>query len=126
DASQGVDHALRLDASERPAAERDIEALALDVERLGAVHPETDPLGVRRCPGLLHALGIRIERVDARGPRCRVRGQPTLAAADVEDAGALEREELLDASRLDLVQVRDVHAYPPSGSGSGRAWTTTS
>jgi hypothetical protein len=40
DAAHDVDHVLRLDASERPATERDVEGLAFDLERLGAVHAE--------------------------------------------------------------------------------------
>ena len=110
DADQGVDHALRLDASERPAAERDVETLALDVERLGAVYTEADALGVCRRPSLLHPLGIRVERVDARSPLCREPGEPALPATDVENADALQRDECLDPPRLDLVQVGDVHA----------------
>ena len=60
DAGQDVDHVLRLDASERPAAERDVEALALDVQRFRAVHTETDagPDGARAfdtLPGWLSA-----------------------------------------------------------------------
>jgi len=109
DASQGVDHALRLDTSERPAAERDVKGLSLDVEHLHPVYAESNALRVGRRPRLLHPLGIRIERVNVRGPCRRESCEPTFATADVEDPGALERDERLDPSLLDPVQVGDVH-----------------
>lgn len=110
DAGQGVDHALGLDASERPAAERYIERLALDVERLGAVHAEADVLRVRGNPRLLHPLLVRIEGVNAgRVFRCEP-DQAAFPTADVEHSGTLERHERLDPPRLGLPRVRDVHA----------------
>ena len=93
--------------------ERNVEGLAFDVERLGAVHGELHlvHLAVREGrPGGSDPLGIRIERVDAPRPRSGKRGEAAVAAADLEDAGAVERDECLDPPRLGAVQVRIVHA----------------
>jgi hypothetical protein len=51
DVAQGVHDALQRDASQRPAAEPDVEALAREVERLGVVDGEADPLALlaRQC-----------------------------------------------------------------------------
>jgi len=93
------DDALGLEASERPAAERDVEALALHVERLGAVDPEAD----ESC------IDCRLRLLDARGSLGREPGQPTFSAARVENPGAVERDDRLDPLRLDCVQVGNVH-----------------
>src|SRR5207244_5766756 len=90
--SQSVDHALRLEASERPTAQRDVEALALDVERLGAVYAEADTVGVDVSPRDLHAFGVRVKRVDPSCVGRRESGQPPLAAAHVQDSSAFERD----------------------------------
>ena len=42
DVPQGVHDALRLDSSQRPAEERDVEPLARDVERLSVRYSELD------------------------------------------------------------------------------------
>ena len=110
DSSQGVDHALRLEASERPAAERDVEALALDVERLGAVDAEADTLGADGSSRRLDPLGVRVERIDARGSSRREAGEPSVAAPDLEDSRVFERHERFDPPRLRPMQVGDVHA----------------
>ena len=110
DAAQGVDHARGLDASERPAAERDVEAIALNVERIGAMHAETHALRRYGRPRGRHLLAVRVERVDARRARGCEPGEPAVSAADLEDPGAVERDERLDATGLGLVQVGDVHA----------------
>lgn len=41
---QGVHDALRLNSSQRPAQERDVESLARDVESLGVRDPKFDPV----------------------------------------------------------------------------------
>jgi hypothetical protein len=41
---QGVHDALRLNSSQRPAEERDVESLARDVECLGVRDPKLDPV----------------------------------------------------------------------------------
>jgi len=110
DASQGVDHALRLEASERPSAEGHVEGLACDVERLGPVHAEANTLRLGSCSSRLHALGIRVECVHGRCSSGCESGQSSIAASDLENARALERNERLDPPRLGLVQVGDVHA----------------
>ena len=110
DASQSVDDALRLEASERPAAERHVEGLARDVERLGAVHAEANALRLGSCPRRLHALGVRVEGVHGRSSSCCKSGQSSIAAADLENARAFQRNERVDPLRLCLVQVGDVHA----------------
>ena len=110
EASQSVDHALRLEASERPSAERHVEGLARHVERLGAVHAEANALRLGSCSSRLHALGVRVEGVHGRCSSGRESGQSSVTASDLENARAFERNERLDPPRLDLVQVRDVHA----------------
>jgi hypothetical protein len=112
DVAQSVHDALDRDASQRPAAERDVEALAREVERLGVVDGEADTLALlarqctaRRC----HVLGVGIERVDPRGALGGEACQPTLAAADVEYALAVEADELGDRGRLDSGFVPPLH-----------------
>ena len=86
DVAQGVHDALDRDASQRPAAERNGEALAREIDCLGGVDGEADPLallarhfGARRR----HVLGVGIERVDRPGTLGGEGRQPTFAAADV-------------------------------------------
>jgi len=43
DVAQGVHDALERDASQRPAAERDVESFAREIERLGVMDGESDP-----------------------------------------------------------------------------------
>jgi hypothetical protein len=87
DVAQGVHDALDRDASQRPAAERDVETLAREVERLSVVDADADPLALLACQcGACrsHVLGVGIERIDGRGTLgCEAR-QPTFAAANVE------------------------------------------
>ena len=109
DARQGVDHALRLDTSERPTAQRGVEALTLDVERLGTVDAEANAAAFATARAALHSLGVRVERVDAGRPGSRESGQAPLAAADLEHAGAVESDQRLDPAVLDVVQVGNVH-----------------
>ena len=110
DASQSVDHALRLEASERPSAERHVEGLARDVERVGTVHAEANALRLGSCSGRLHALGVRVEGVHGRCSSGRESGQSSIAASDLENAHTVERNKRLDPPRLGPVQVGDVHA----------------
>jgi hypothetical protein len=108
--SQSVDHALRLEASERPTAQRDVEALALDVERLGAVYAEANILDIGRRARDFNALGIRVERVDACSAFGCEKRQPTFTASDIEDSDSLEGDERLDSLRFGVGQIRDMHA----------------
>ena len=73
------------------------------------MHAEANALHICCHASFLDALGIRIERVDARRTSGCERRQPTLPTTDVDDARALERDELLDPPGLDRVQVGDVH-----------------
>jgi hypothetical protein len=112
DVAQGVHDALDRHASQRPAAERDVEALACDVERLRVVDGEPDPLALlpRQCAACRrHAFGVGIERVDPRGTLGGEGRQPTFAAADVEHARTVEADELGDRGRLDPDFVASFH-----------------
>ena len=112
DVAQSVHDALNGNASQRPAAERDIEALAREVERLGIVDGEADPLPLlgRQCVSRgRNLLGVGIERVDRRGTLGGEGRQPTFAAADVEDTLAVDDDELGDRGGLDSGFVPDLH-----------------
>jgi len=116
DVAQGVHDALGRDASQRPAAQRDVEALAREIERLRVVDGEPDPLALlarQRAARRRHILGVGIERVDRRGTLGGEGRQPTFAAADVEHTLAVEADELRDRGRLDSELVADLH---PSSS----------
>ena len=114
DVAQGVHDALDRDASQRPAAERDVEALSTEIACLRVVDREAHSpalfarqRGTCRCD----ALGFGIEGVDRRGTRSGEGRQPTFAAADVEDMLAVEVDETGDGSRLDAGLVSLLHAY---------------
>ena len=109
---QGVHDALNGNASERPAAQRDVEPSTLDIERSGVVDREADQIaqlfgqrGGRRCD----PLGIRIERIDVRRPLGRECCQPSLAAADVEHTLAVEVDEPADRSGLNAGSITPLH-----------------
>ena len=93
--TQSVHDALRLDASQRPSAERDIESLAWHLECFRAVHREAHPrpLLVSEQPlGFGDAFGIRVESEDKPRPRSRQLRQPALAATDIEYPATIERD----------------------------------
>ncbi len=55
DVAQGVHDALDRDASQRPAAEHDVEVLAREIERLGVADGEADPLAQGGRPVIARA-----------------------------------------------------------------------
>jgi hypothetical protein len=98
-----VHDALDRDASQRPAAERDVETFSREIACLCIVD------GKAHSPALLasqggacccDALGSGIEGVDRRGTRGGESRQPTFAAADIENVLAVEADEVCDRSRL--------------------------
>jgi hypothetical protein len=112
DVAQGVHDALERNASQRPAAKREIEVLAWDVELFCAVEGELYsaalPIG-KRCAGSRDVLGARVEGVDEGGTlRCE-RGKAATSAANVDDAFAVERDEFGNRSRFDSGFVASVH-----------------
>src|SRR5439155_19398287 len=86
DVAQGVHDALGWHASQRPATQREVEPLALDVQRPGVVDGETDAitrLGAKRLACLPDVLSLRIEGVDVgRAVRDEPR-EPPAAATDL-------------------------------------------
>src|SRR5215208_561494 len=93
DVVQGVHDALEGDASQGPTAKGDVEPLARYVERFGVVDGEADAatLLARQCrPRGGDVLCVRVEGVHVRCACGGERGQPSFAAADLENALALE------------------------------------
>jgi hypothetical protein len=106
--AQSVHDALDRDTSQRPAAERDVEALARDVERLDSVDAEADSsrlLCGERRPRLLDALGVRVEGVNVLGAVGCEAGQATVSAADVEHTFSVQPDERRDRAGLDSVRI---------------------
>jgi hypothetical protein len=107
-----VHDALDRDASQRPAAECDVEALSREVACPIVVNGETHSLALLAreggaCRG--DALGFRIEGVDRRGMRRGKGREPAFAAADIEHAFAVEADETEDRGRLDSGFVAPLH-----------------
>ncbi|HEY3462224.1 MAG TPA: hypothetical protein VGK62_02075 [Gaiellaceae bacterium] len=93
--TQGVHDALRLDASQRPSAERDVERLAWHLERFRAVHGEAHPsplLISQRPLRFADAFSVRVESEYKPCPRRRQSCQPTLTATDIEYPATVERD----------------------------------
>jgi len=112
DLARGVHDALERDASQRPAAEREVEPFPWEVERFRVVHGESDAaallVGEHRARGR-DVLGARVERVKGRGVRGRERGEEALSAADVEDTFALEWNDVRDRGSFDPGFVASLH-----------------
>lgn len=112
DVVQGVHDALDRDASQRPAAERDVEAFSREIACLRVMDGEPHLLALLDRQGgacRLDVLGLGIEGVDRRGTGCGESRQPTFAAADVEHAFAVEADETRDRGRLDSGFVEPFH-----------------
>jgi hypothetical protein len=112
DVVQGVHDALEGDASQRPAAECDVEPLARYIECFGVVDGEADTatLFARQCrPRGCDVLCVRVEGVHVRCARGGEHGESSFAAADFENALALERDQRGDCRRLDSLLVAPLH-----------------
>jgi hypothetical protein len=93
--TQGVHDALRLDASQGPSAERDVEPLAWHLERFRAVHGEAHPRALlvsQRPLGFTDRFGVRIKSEHKSRPRRRQSRQSAFTAADIEYPAAVERD----------------------------------
>jgi hypothetical protein len=104
DVAQGVHDALERNASQRPATEREVEPLARKIECFCVVHGETDAAALlvrERCARGRDVLAARVEGVDGGSPRRCERSEAAAPAADIEDAFALERDEVGDRGRFD-------------------------
>jgi hypothetical protein len=110
--AQDVHDVLDRDASQRPAAERDVETLTWDFERFCAMHREADAaellIGERRARGR-DVLEARIEGVHRRRARGREHRETAFSAADVEDTHAVETDEVGDRCRLHPSFVASLH-----------------
>lgn len=93
--TQGVHDALRLDASQRPSAERDVEPLAWHLKSFRSVHGETHPrplLVSQRPLRFTDGFGVRVKSQDKTCPgRCHSR-QSALTATDIEYPATVERD----------------------------------
>jgi hypothetical protein len=93
--TQGVHDALRLDASQRPPAERDVEPLAWNLESFRPVHREAHalPLLVSQRPlRFTDGFGVRVKGEHKPGLRRGQSRQAAFTATDIEYAATLERD----------------------------------
>jgi hypothetical protein len=93
--TQGVHDALRLDASQRPSAEGDVEPLTWHLERFRAVHREAHalPLLVSQRPlRFSDRFGVRVKREHKPCPRRSQSRQAAFTATDVDYPATLERD----------------------------------
>jgi hypothetical protein len=93
--TQGVHDALRLDASQRPPAERDVEPLAWNLESFRPVHREAHalPLLVSQRPlRFTDGFGVRVKGEHKPGLRRSQSRQAAFTATDIEYAATLERD----------------------------------
>jgi hypothetical protein len=108
--AQGVNHDLRLNASQRPAAKSDIESLARHLKSLCPMHRKANagPLLLTQQPARLRdALRARIKSEHKPRPHSRQPGQSPLTAANVQHPTTIERHEPLDRRRLNPIRVSD-------------------
>jgi hypothetical protein len=119
--TQDVHDALRLDASQRPSTEGDVEPLAWHLERFRSVHGEAHafPLLLGQRPlRFADGFGLRVESEDKACPRCRQSRQSAFAATDVEYPAAVERGQPQDCRRLHAKRVPDLCPSRPLGGPS--------
>jgi hypothetical protein len=93
--TQGMHDALRLDASQRPSAEGDVEPLAWHLERFRAVHREAHalPLLVSQRPlRFSDRFGVRVKREHKPCPRRGQSGQAAFTGTDIEYPATVERD----------------------------------
>ena len=109
---EDVHDVLRLHSSERPREEHEFERAGRDLELLAGRDPVLD--AVRKFPGqrparVLDLLGIRIEGEHA----CRVRGdadgEPTVAAAELEDALTAEVGQAPQGGEVTAFRIEGSH-----------------
>src|SRR5215211_2326668 len=109
--AQSVHDALDRDASQRPAAEREVEPLARHVQRLRIVDGEAHALLVlRRDRGARCAdrIAAGIECVHRRRVAGGETSEPASAAADFDDPLAGEIDNLGDSRGLDPLAITAV------------------
>jgi hypothetical protein len=110
--AQGVDDTLDVDASQRPAAQGDVEVFALNIQRCNVVYREprsASLLSRQGRAGLGDTVRIRVERVDVSGNVGCEEGESTLTATDVEHPLPFEPYEGRDRARLHARRVASVH-----------------
>jgi len=107
---QGVHDALRLDSSQRPAEERDVEPLARNVERLRVRDSELDTVGEpgRKCgPSIGDRLLVGIDAEHLGGLAGVEPRHPALAATDLDDSLAGEVDERVERVELRATGILD-------------------
>jgi hypothetical protein len=114
--AQGVHDALKHDSSKRPAAQRQVEPSAGEIERLRIADREADTvaeLARERIAGLRHGLWVGIEGVHLRGTLRREGGQPPDSAADLEDPLAVKIGDCSDRRSLSGLAITPQHLATP-------------
>jgi hypothetical protein len=110
--AQDVDHALNWNASQRPAAQGDVEPLSPNVQGSGIMHGEFDApclLSRERRVRPRDALFIRVECIDVlRNVGCEGR-ESTFPTADVDHTGSFESHERCDRARFRSCFVAPMH-----------------
>jgi len=103
---KGMNHAPERDSSKRPAEERDVKGRTSSGQMFDRAHPEVEVAhpAIGLLPeGLVDARPIRVDRQHGRGERRVLQGQPSIAAADLEDALSSEARKSLDQPELEPV-----------------------
>src|ERR1700737_2167053 len=102
-----MDHAPERDSSQRPTEEGDVERRATSGQVLDGAKPKGDISDVEHgllVQRLLDAGSIRVERKHLCGDSRVLEREATIAAADLEDAPALQCREALDQPDLHPVR----------------------
>src|SRR5579859_6366242 len=91
---QGMNHALAGHSSQRPREHRDVEAATGDARAFGGPRPVTDLFSEPRRgepDGSSEDRRVGVDRVHEPGHAGHLPRQPSLTAADIDDAGTSER-----------------------------------
>src|ERR687892_896147 len=118
--TQDVHDVLGRHSSERPGEDDDVELRARDVNLAGGATAKRHPLGELGREPLSrrgHALGVRVEGPDASRLLGDTRGQPPLAAADLDDPLAAK---VAQPSKRGEVCALRVESDRHSGDAGGR------
>src|ERR1700674_649406 len=102
-----MDHAPERDSSQRPTEEGDVERRAASGQVLDGAKPKGDISDVEHSllvQRLLDAGSIRVEGLHLCGGSRVLEREAAIAAADLEDAPALQRRESLDQPDLHPVR----------------------